>query len=144
MAYEGAHAQRVKRELQAAGVTGWGMIKFAMNYLPKIIGRNEHIEGIAYGRYTIGNEKASTNWEEGTLVATNHRVIFLDKKPGFIRQEDIPYDEVSGVTSLKAWRFSAITLLSKVGSFSLRYVSNRCADKFINYVEQRRLQPASA
>lgn len=142
MAVEKSHTERVREELRNAGVSAWGLLKFAINHLPKIIGRDEHINGVVYGRYTFGNEKAKTEWEEGTMVATDKRVIFLDKKPGYIFKEDIGYDAITDIDVSRAPIFSAVTLFSKVGNFSLRYARNRYVDKFVEYVERRRLQPA--
>lgn len=142
MAFDTSHAARIKSELQKAGASGWGMIKFAIRHLPEIIAHDEHIKGIVYGRYTFGGEKAKTKWEEGTLVATDKRVIFLDKKPGYKFQEDIAYDAITDVDVSRTPIFSAVTLFSRVGNFSLLYARNRYVDKFVEYVERRRHQPA--
>lgn len=115
------------------------MLKLANRYLPKIIGEDEHIHAVAYGRYSEeANNGTAWNWEEGTMVATDARVIFVDRKPGFLRADNIPYEMVAGVQTLKAWPFSSVTLMSRVGTFSLRYVKIGQADTFMNYVEERR------
>lgn len=136
-AYTDTHGKRIKQELQSAGVTALGLLKFSNRYLPKIIGNDEHIQAVAYGRYRVGEGTKQWGWEEGSLVATDARVLFVDRKPGFLRADDIPYSAVSGVHTLTAWPFSAVTLLSKVGTFSLRYVKMGNAAKFADYVESR-------
>ncbi|MBX6333781.1 PH domain-containing protein [Candidatus Saccharibacteria bacterium] len=139
-AYTQAHGQRIKRELKEAGATGAGLLKFSNRYLPNVIKEDEHIEAVAYGRYPIGEGSKVWRWEAGTLVATDQRVLFVDRKPGFLRADKVPYEGVSGVESLKAWPFSSITLLTRIGTFTLRYVRMSQADRFVGYVESRRQQ----
>ena len=135
MANTTTHEERIKRELQSVGVTALGLLKFSIRYLPKVIRENEHIKAIAYGRYRVGEGPKSWGWEEGTLVATDARVIFLERRPAFLHNDNIPYDAVTAAHALTAWPFSSVTLLTKVGTFYLRYVRMGLADKFVNYVE---------
>jgi hypothetical protein len=138
-AYATTHGERIKQELQAAGVKGIGLLRFSIRYLPNLISKNEHIQAVAYGRYRVGEGSKAWNWEEGTLVATNVRVIFVDRKPGFLHTDSTTYDGVSAAQVLTAWPFSEVTLRSRVGTFSLRYVKIALAERFVGYVEQRRI-----
>jgi hypothetical protein len=90
------HKQRIDKELKAVGVTWYGMLKFSVHHLPKIIHEDEHIKGVVYGRYR--DRSGGSNWNEGMLIATDLRVIFLDHKPGFTKIDEITYDVVSGVS----------------------------------------------
>ncbi len=130
------HEQRIKNELKAAGVTSFGMKKFAIKYLPKVIHKNEHVKGIVYGRY---NDNSGAALNEGVLIATDLRVIFLDHKPGFTKKEEITYDVVSGVKITSAL-FSAVTLHTRLGDFTVRFANSKCAAIFVSYVEERRLE----
>jgi hypothetical protein len=132
-----SHEQRVKQELAAAGVTSYGFRKFAIHYLPKLIHDDEHIGGIVYGRYT--DKQGSNRWNEGVLIATNLRIIFLDHKPGFTVTDEISYRAVSGV-NLTSAVFSAVTLHTRLGDYQIRFVNARCADIFVGYVEDRQLE----
>lgn len=138
MANTRAHQRRIERELREAGVGRFGSLKFAMRYLHKIIHPNEHVYGVVYGRYR--EAEGMPAWEEGTLVATDRRVLFLDRKPGYLKADDITYDVVSGVEASKAWIFSAVTLFTKVGEFTIRFARANCAEIFVRYVEKRRLE----
>jgi hypothetical protein len=131
------HEQRVKQELAAAGVTKYGFMKFAVHYLPGLIHDDEHIGGIVYGRYT--DKKSGNRWNEGMLVATNLRIIFLDHKPGYTASDEISYSAVSGVKLTWAV-FSAVTLHTRVGDYQIRFVNTKCANKFVSYVEDRQLE----
>lgn len=129
---------RVKKELRAAGVTSIGLAKFASRYLPSVLHDAEHIMGVVYGRYAAGS--GLLRWTEGMLVATDRRVIFMDRKPGFQTVDELTYDIVSGVKKTYAWPFSSITLHTRIGNYTLRYVNPSCLDTFMQYVEERRLE----
>lgn len=130
------HEKRIKQELIAAGVTPFGMKKFAIKYLPKVIHNNEHIGGIVYGRYSI---EGGPNYNEGALIATDQRVIFLDHKPGYTKKDIIIYDVVSGVNITTAI-FSAVTLHTRLGDFVIRFANPKCANIFKKYIESRRIE----
>jgi len=131
-----AHRQRIKNELIAVGVTRFGLKKFAVKYLPEIIHNEEHIKGVVYGRY---KENGGPALNEGILIATDLRIIFLDHKPGFTKTDEITYDVVSGIKRTMAI-FSAVTLHTRVGDFTIRFANSKCAAIFTKYVEKRRLE----
>ena len=130
------HEKRIKQETLAAGVTKFGMKKFGIKYLPKVIHENEHIGGVVYGRYS---EKGGPKYSEGALIATDLRVIFLDHKPGYTKKDIITYDVVSGINTTTAI-FSAVTLHTRLGDFVIRFANPKCANIFKTYIEKRRLE----
>jgi len=130
------HEKRIKQELIAAGVTNFGLKKFAIKYLPKVIHENEHIKGIVYGRYGI---EGGPSLNEGTLIATDLRIIFLDHKPGYTKKDIITYDVVSGVKITTAI-FSAVTLHTRLGDFVIRFANSNCANRFKKYIESHRIE----
>lgn len=133
---ETEHEERVYQELRAVGVTSFGLKKFSVKYLPKIIHDKEHVKGAVYGRY---NDKAGMPLNEGLLVATDLRIIFLDHKPGFTKTDEITYEVVSGVSKITAI-FSSVTLRTRLGDFTVRFAKSKAADIFVRYVEERRLE----
>lgn len=132
------HAQRIKQELAAVGVTRFGLRKFAAHYLHHVIHPYEHIMAVVYGRYGSGG--FFTRFNEGMLIATDRRVIFLDYKPGFMDMKELTYEVVSGVERTTAAIFSAITLYTKIGDYTLRYANSHCVEQFMEYIEHRRLE----
>lgn len=130
--------QRIKKELRAVGVTRIGIAKFASRYLPHVLHDDEHILGAVYGRYVSGT--GLLRWTEGMLVATDRRVIFLDRKPGFQALDELTYDIVSGVQKTYAWPFSSVTLHTRIGNYTLRFANAKCIECFMHYVEMRRLE----
>src|SRR5581483_5890805 len=131
------HIQRVQDELRAAGATLYGLAKFSSQYLHRLIHANEHIYGAVYGRYRGGRGILSLT--EGMLVATDHRIIFLDYKPGFTAVEEIAYHAVAGIDYITAGPFSSVTLHTRIGEFSLRYANSNCIRHFVAYVETRQI-----
>jgi general stress protein 26 len=124
------HRDRIKRELLQAGLSWLSVIRAEGRYLPHIIYEDEHIGGAIYG---VGN----SGW--CILVATEKRVIFLDKKPFFTTKDILTYDIVSGVLSNSVWLFSSVTLQTRGGEYALKYVNHEAASKFAKYIESRRL-----
>lgn len=125
------HIANVKKQLKLAGVTGVGLLKMESRYLPHIIHENETIGGVIYGRQH-GNSVM--------LVATDSRVIFLDRKPGYTNSEELTYDVVAGVTYNKQGSFASVTLHTRLGDFGMSFVNIRAADRFTEFVEKRRLE----
>lgn len=132
------HIERVRRELLRVGVTKFGFWRFSVRSLHNLIHPEEHIKGAVYGRYR--EAEGQPPWEEGVLVATDRRVLFVDRKPGFLRADEISYNAVSGVEESIAWPFSAVTLYTGVGDFSLRFARRECVEKFVAYVNFRQLE----
>jgi general stress protein 26 len=122
---------RVKQELREAGVTGYGLMKSESRYLPQIIHEDEHIMGVVYGQYGGGS---------AMLVATDHRVIFLDRKPLFTTMDELTYDVVSGVKLNRSGFIITVMLHTRIADYTIRYANSKCADIFVKYIESRRLE----
>jgi hypothetical protein len=82
------HSRIVQKQLQAIGADKlfWG--RFELAELPKIMIPGEIIELVQHGHYSGGF---------ATLVATNHRLLLIDKKPFFLTVIDLRYDMVAEV-----------------------------------------------
>ncbi len=127
-----AHTQRVIEELKTVGVTRHGLAKSETRELPRILHEDEHIGGVIYGQ--IGGGISAM------LIATDHRVIFLDKQPLFTTTDELTYDVVSGVKSSTAGPFTSVVLHTRITNYTFRYVNSNCAKIFIKYIESRRLE----
>lgn len=75
---------------QLDGIDGW--TKFVsrreINELPNVLWPNERIEQFGGGTY---------EGKSGVLVATNRRLIFLDKGLIRLKVEDFPYDKITSI-----------------------------------------------
>lgn len=127
----GADIKRIRSELKAVGVGIVGMQTPEANELVKILHPDEHIGGVVYGGYIGG-----LAW----LVATNRRVLFIDKKPLFSTTDELSYDVVSGVKSTKTGLSASVTLHTRVHEYTIRFVTPTCARTFVEFIENRRLE----
>jgi uncharacterized protein YhbP (UPF0306 family) len=124
------HKGRIKKELRYSGVTRYGLLKTESRYLPKIIHEDEPIKAAVYG--LAGQSSAM-------LVATDRRVIFLDRKPFFTTMDEVSYEIVAGVQYSFAGRYATLTLFTRVKNYCLRYSNKYCAEKFADFIETKRL-----
>ncbi len=122
------HAGRIKQSLKVLGVTKYGLLKIASRYLPKIIHTDEHIHAVAYGRNAQGSVM---------LVATDSRIIFLDKKPLFVKFDELTYDVVSGVSYGRVSFSTTIKLKTRMGDYDIHTMNMKCAEHFVDYIETR-------
>lgn len=75
------------------------------------------------------------------LIATDRRVLYLDKKPLMAASDEISYEVVGGVgVSQEAGMFVALTLHTRMGDYVIRYVNPNSARKFQRYIGKVRLE----
>ncbi len=122
------HENRIEQELRAAGMTWFGLMMAESRYLPRILNTDEHVKAIVYG------------WQPGAavlLAATDHRIIYLDKKLLFVRDDEVSYDSVRGISFLSAGLASTTILHTQVQDYTVRTFNRGCAKRFKEYVESR-------
>lgn len=124
-------AKRVKRELLDAGVTIYGLIKAESRYLPIILHDHEHIEAVIYGQH---------NASSAMMIATDERIIYLDKKPMVEMFDEVSYEVISGIEFDIHVLFATIVLHTPVRNYDFRFVNLRCAEKFARHIEKHRLE----
>jgi hypothetical protein len=100
-------------------------------YLPAIIHPDEEIGGVVYGHHPEGF---------AMLVATDRRIIFLDKKPMFEVEDEVTYDVVSGVSIGHAGFGSTVVLHTRIKDYPIRTYNLKCAYGFVEYIEARCLE----
>lgn len=122
---------KINDMLKVVGVTKLGLLTPESKVLVDVLHDDEIIGGVVYGKYTGG-----LAW----LVATNKRIIFIDKKPFFTATDELSYDIVSGVKSSKGGMFASVILHTRLGDYTVSYVNIRCAKIFINFIENKRLE----
>lgn len=126
--YPANRRHRVWRELRQQGMSTVAIRTEEGRYLPHIIHADEHVAGVAYG------------WSRGNfvlLVATDRRVIYLDKKPLFIDQDEVTYNVVSGVNFGTVGLGATVVLHTRVKDYRLFTLNVAAARKFVDYIEAR-------
>lgn len=120
----------VLRELGAVAYDLWLPETHA---LPFIIHPNEKINGIVYGKYKHGGAEPSAG--RGALVATDSRILLVDKKPLFLKCDELSYSVVSGVTYTKVGPGGTVTLHTRAGDIEIRTLNQHCAHRFVESIE---------
>lgn len=123
-----AQKLRVSRELRQVGVTTYGLLHAECQDLPMILHQDEHIQGVVYGHYENGF---------AIMVATDHRVLFIDHKPLFLKAEEVGYDLVGGVSFASAAFLMTVTLHTRIGDYTLKTMNFASAKRFIDFIELR-------
>lgn len=97
--------------------------------LPDILWEDEKLEKMVQGFYEKGN---------GVLVATNKRLIFVDKGMIYgLRVEDFPYDKVSSIQYETGMLGAKITIFASGNKAEIKHVRNGVAKNFGDYVRAR-------
>ena len=122
------HQARVLQELKNLGVSRSGLSSMESRYLPSIIHADEQLCGVVYGHHQAGF---------AMLVATDRRIVFLDKKPLFVDQDDIAYGVVAGVSYGHAGLGSTVTLHTRIKDYAIQTFNKKSAEGFVRYMEQR-------
>lgn len=97
--------------------------------LPDILWEDEKVEKMVQGFYEKGN---------GILVATNKRLIFVDK--GFVyglRVEDFPYDKISSIQYETGMLMGKIIIFASGNKAEIKQVVKAQAKNFGDYVRAR-------
>ena len=125
------HEARVHQEMVDCGVSKSSLWRMNSRYLPKLIHDDEHIGGVAYGHSKDGSVM---------LVATNRRILFLNKRPLTTNEDEISYDVVAGVSFGHVGLESSITLHTRIKDYSLKTFNENSAQKFVDYVGLNHLE----
>lgn len=94
--------------------------------LPNILWDDETLEKMAQGMY---------NRKQGLLVATNWRLIFLDKGLVYgLRVEDFPYDKISSIQYETGMAFGRITIYTYGNKATIQQLPKQLARDFAEFV----------
>lgn len=129
------HADRIRQELKSHGALAYDMLLPETYYLPTVIHPNEHIMGSVFGRYQYGRTIG-----RGALVATDQRVIFLDKKPLFVHYDELTFMIIGSVSYTRTAIIGFVTLHTRLGDFQLRTFNHKNAYNFVKYIEEQCLR----
>jgi len=122
---------RVKAELRAQGAVAFDLLLPEARYLPHLLQQNEQIRGSVFGKYEHGR---------GVLVATDQRVLFLDKKPFYMHVDELNYLLIGGVTYTQTIWVGHVTLHTSLGDYHLRTFNLKNAINFVEYIDRRCLK----
>jgi hypothetical protein len=122
--------QMLVMQLKSLGANLYDLSLPETHTLLHLIRPEEGLLGVVYGKYThnaVGGR--------GVLVATDTRVLLVDRKPLYLNYTEISYQAVSGVRWVHAGLATNVTLNTRAGDISLRTFNGACARQFVEAVE---------
>lgn len=125
------HRERIEDRLRELGADQYDLLLPETHTLPLVIRPSEVITSIVYGRYKQSNGAIG----RGALVATDSRVILVDKKFLSLRCDEIAYGAVTAITYNKVGPTATITLHTRLGDINMRTFNWKCAQSFIADLE---------
>lgn len=131
------HKSRIERDLWLSGADTYDFLVPETHNLPLIIHPNEHIVGVVYGRYKQNMQGKGVQIGRGMLIATDGRLLLLDKKPLFLKCEEVAYEVVSGVSFSRVGPIGTVTLFTRMGDMNMRTFNRTCAENFVEAIEGR-------
>lgn len=122
----------VRFQMRLLGYSGLLLKRGEVRELPQLLRSDELINAAIYGSYSGGF---------GMLVATNQRLLFVDRH--FMQRHitDIPYENINSVQLDIGILTATITIYASTGTVALSGMAIRRARRFFNYVDQRIEQP---
>jgi hypothetical protein len=123
-----SEADRIKMQLKSLGVSRSALGTSESRHLPNVIHPGENIHGVVYGLSKDGFVM---------ILVTNKRILFIDKKPFFVNEDEITFDVVSGISHGHAGIGSTVTLHTRIKDYEIKTLNERCARGFIHAVEAR-------
>ena len=121
-----SHKERILKELREVGVTGYGLLKSETRQLPTIIAQGETIYGCIYGQYESGS---------AMLIATDRRLIFVDRKPMHTILEETAFDQIMDIGADWQPIYARVLVNARARRYIFRYVNIKCARIFVKYLE---------
>jgi len=96
--------------------------------LPSILWEDEDVEKLIQGTY---------GGSSGVLVATNKRLVFVDKGIAKLRVEDFPYDKVTSIQYKTGLLMGTITIFASGNRAEIQNVVKESCKDFADYVRAR-------
>ena len=109
--------------------------------LANLLQEGETIKGIVFGRYKHFLEGLNGR---GALIATNYRIVLIDRKPAYMRYEELPYSIIAGVEDGSSGAIAQVTLKTRIGDIVMKSWNRKSIDKFVHSVETRTSSDASS
>lgn len=129
--------KQIVPELRQLGAVQYDLWLPESHVLPKVLHPNEKLKGIVYGRYR--QEQADlVVIGRGALIATDKRVLLVDRKPLYMRVAAIKYEVISAVVYSKIGIMSTVTIHTRMAkSIHVRTFNQHCAKRFVQAIEDK-------
>ena len=109
------------------GMNKW-INRWEIKELPSILWEDELPEKLITGTYNNG-------W--GILVATNRRLLFIDKGVISLKVEDFPYDKITSIESKTGMVFGRLTIYASGNKEQLEYADKELLRGFADFLRAK-------
>lgn len=121
--------EEIHEQLKSSNVEKMHLGKKEIKELPSILWDDEKIEKLTSGLYNNGS---------GIFVATNKRVLFVDKGILFgLKVEDFPYDKISSIQYKTGFVMGEIKIFCSGNKAEITHVPNEDAKNISEYIRAR-------
>ena len=121
--------KQIKAQIKSIDGLSKFLGKREINELPDILWENESVENLIQGMYNNGN---------GILVATNKRLVFIDKGLVFgLKVEDFPYDKISSIQYSTGLLLGKLTIFTSGNKAVIDYVDKQRVRIFGDFVRNK-------
>lgn len=121
-------------ELKALGAVKYNLLLPETHAIPNEVKPDEIILGVVYGRY---KQESDNTISRGVLIATDQRVLLLNKKFMFKQSDEIIYRIISGVSYTRIAFMGTVTLHTRIGDINMRTFNSKCAHIFVEAIESK-------
>jgi hypothetical protein len=125
--------QQINLGLARLGANYYDMRLPETHALADILHPDEKLTGIIYGKYIQSGADGSRG--RGALIATDQRILLLDKKPLLKKCDEFMYSVVSGITLTWVAFGGTLLLHTRMGDIQLRTFNHNAANHFLQAVE---------
>ncbi len=129
-----ATQESVRLQLRNLGASPAIMQKAEIRHLPDILMRDEVIKEFIAGTYAGGF---------GMLLATDRRLLFVDKKFFDLLVDDIPYSMIAAVEFDVSMIWGRVTIFTRAKNFKFKRIRKQRTLQFARYVETRMYEAQS-
>lgn len=121
--------EEVKKQIKSLDEASRFLGRKEIKELPSILWEDEHVEKMVQGIYEKGL---------GILVATNKRLIFVDKGLLYgLRVEDFPYEKITSIQYKTGLIFGEITIFASGNKADIEQIEKKQARNFAEYIRAR-------
>ena len=129
------HTAYIKRRLRKLGAVQYDLMLPETNVLPLVVHPDEVVEGIVYGKYRQDSVPPVSG--RGLMVATDMRILLVDRKPFYMKCNEISYAVISAVSYSRVGAAGTVVLHTRLGNISIRTFNEDCAQNFVQAIESR-------
>lgn len=125
----------VKQTLRALGASTYVLSRPEVGKIASLLHTGEKIEAFIYGVHSAG-------W--GMMIASDRKLIFVDKIFFDLKVDELPYSMISAVDHNFGRYFGKVTVHTRSKDYSFRRIRCKCAERFVDFIEEKMLQTQEA